>query len=533
MAHPRGRDPIGIQQGPGQGGDHFPIIGQPSDDIRLLLADAFLAYEDNTNKFSLPFHIDYLFGLGTNSVAVPITPAHSHDAQIVDDEGLVVFDSLSAVDFKITDWDSRLKILEWVDDNDQILRIVYHTEFGPNDDVIIYDDYIEPVRAPLDNRVLYQLPKRLQSVRVGLVTLEDTAIRFKNGFNTTIDVGSTSTTDGALRGTTLTFNAVPNTGAGRFGGCDDVTLPAIRRLNNVGPNERGNFTLDATGCHRIERPVLSQLASGPREVRVRDHALQIFNDCSPRCKCEDFLAVWEALRRLRDRYSNAISRFQSIRDLYTKNKDRFQSNLDCRDRTRLRLVLQPTCPNDLGIGVGYCNNSQECLTNLVIHISFQYTDGTGKCTNEGTKGFGSGPLDAVTTAPFPSLICNSVFRSGNMDQAQKQKTRAVSGTEFYQLGGAYPHYWAYWNAVDPGSLASVMFRLVFDGATSDDQVEVIADAYQLDGPPLVGGSGSPVPGYTPGSGPLSTPEELKLADCPIFGNTGLIPECCPEESVTL
>ena len=160
----------------------------------------------------------------------------------------------------------------------------------------------------------------------------------------------------------------------------------------------------------------------------------------------------------------------------------------------------------------------------MIHISFDYSDGTGDCNNAA----GTGPLTAVTTPTFSQLQCNSVFRQGKVDPPANPPKQTQN--EFYVLGGTYPHYYAIWNQVDPGSMASVTFRLQFEDTSTTDSVEAIADAFEVGPNITINPFGSPVPGYVPGSGPLTTPASMQLVTCPEKRGAALIPECC-EESI--
>lgn len=520
MAVEGGRRPIGVAQGPGQGGDNFPIV-QPSVDIERLLADAYLAYIDNTNKFTPPFHIKYLHGFGTDIVSVPITPVHTHDVEIQDNTGLVVFNSLVATDFKEEAWAGIRKILEWTDAAGQILRIVYHTEFGLNDVTRTYDIYIEPAAAQLDGRVPYQIPKRVTSFRIGLSTLKAANVVFRNGFNTKVIAADPVVVDGDRRTTDVTLSAEAGSGAGRFGpACDELDSP-IRRINGVGPNDRGNFLLDATDCYRVERPVQSTLQASPRQVQIRDHTLRISNDCGPCCECDDFIAVWEAIRKLTVKYTDLITRTQAARDQYHANRQRYLDDLECRLDDRLRFLMEPICPDEVGVAVGWCNNTTQCLTGLIIHISFAYVDGTGKCT-----ALGGGALTASTTAVFSELPCASTFRDGNIIKSPLGET--PGRRELYTLGGTWPHFWAIWDQVDPGGMATATFRIKFDTPTPTQVVEGIAEAFVVPPADQVSTPGlSPVPGYTLGSGPLTTPAINRLMECPALRSASLA-ACCPE-----
>ena len=317
------------------------------------------------------------------------------------------------------------------------------------------------------------------------------------------------------------FGAEAGTGAGRFGPPCDEENPIIRRINNVEPNARGNFLIDASECYRVERPIESELQASPREVQIHDHAIKISNDCGPCCDCDDFIAVWEAIRKLRDTYANLIERTQAARDLYHVNRQRYLDSVACRLNSKLRLIMEPICPGEIGIAAGYCNNSEECLVGLVIHISFAYSDGTGECTGAD----GSSPLAANTTASFSEVLCNSQFRQNNISPGASEPTRR----EFYRLAGTWPHFYAYWDEVDPGAMASVTFRIRLDNADESQEVEAIADAFVVGRFPVIQPSGDTlVPGYTTGSGPLSTPDENRLTECPILRSVTPVSECCPE-----
>ena len=538
---PFGRRPIGVSQMPGQGGWNFPIVF-PSADIDQLIADAWLAYEDDSNDFELPFRINWLYGFGEDPVAVPITPVNTHDAEIVDANGDTVFNTLDGGTFDSWIWADRLLILEWVQNNN-VLRIVYHIAWGLEDTPRTYDEYIEPVSSTLDARVVWQYPRRVNTLRVGLTSLQEETIEFQNGYNMNIVANTPNLVDGERRETVITFNAPPGGGnLGRFGpGCDDSVFPPIRRINNIGPADRGNFIMDATGCYRIQRPVQEVLTEGEiRDIQIRNHTLQITNDCGPCCECDDFINVWEAIRRLRNRYAALVADAQEVRDLYHANRERYQKSQDCRLNDRLRVVVSPVCPDELGVAVGYCNNSEDCLQNVVIHMSFQYMDGTsspctkGEVTGQGGDAAGD-PIAAVTTPMLREVACQSTFRTGNTNPDSNKGTSggaSSSARQFYKLGGEWPHFWAHWDAVEPGGMAAVTFRLRFRDAEPADRVELVADAFSLGGTPGPISGGSPVPGYVPGSGPVSTDPSLHLVDCPKFVSTGLMQEPCCESSIS-
>jgi len=531
MTDPRGRQPIGIAQPPGQGGTNYPLIN-PSADIKQLFADICLTHAYSYGDYTTPLRIKWLYGFGADApIGTPPTVTHAYDIEIVDDLGNTVFSSIAdGTTFKEEAWGTRLKVLTWIQlGQHQQLTVVIHTEWSPEDVPITYPIYWEPVSAVLDARTLMESPPRINRIQLGLSQFSFGDIQFKNGYNTTFTTEATVTTPGQRRITPVVLEASSGSGLGKFGPPCQEADDGLRRINGVSPTERGQFYLDAGGCYRVERPLVDAITPLPaRRVRVWEHALGISSDCGPCCECDDFIAVWEAIRKLRNRYATLVGQAQAIRDLYHTNRQRFLTQQSCRENDRLRLILRPSCPAQLGVAVGYCNNGSECLVGLVIHVSFAYSDVNNCPDVDGTP-----PLTATTTAPFSTVVCDSTFRGGFVDSSRKNNRKFVRN-EYYTLGGSWPHFWVHFPLVDPGAMAFVTFRLQFDNPTNNDVVEAVADAFQTGSQTTVTG-GTPVSGYTPGSGcggGFCASPTVHLVTCPIKETSKLIPECC-EESVSL
>lgn len=94
--------------------------------------------------------------------------------------------------------------------------------------------------------------------------------------------------------------------------------------------------------------------------------------------------------------------------------------------------------------------------------------------------------------------------------------------EAYQLGGAWPHFYAFFDAINLGDTGSVIFDLEFPAAQTDDVVEFILDAYQ-DSAAEGDGGGIPVAGYTPGSGPTgAAAQAAQIAPAPVKRSLGIL-----------
>jgi hypothetical protein len=495
----------------------------PSDDIEELLVDAYLNYVDDAKTFEAPFSIKWLYGFGSDpAVSTPPAVSLAYEIEVVDANNETVFSSLTsgtAVTTRL--WHNDLRIVNWTQvDTGQFFNVVFR------DGLSGVPIYFEPTSAQLHARTIMQDPPRVRSITVGLNTYTTEDLQIKNGFNTLFEIGETEKSKGTRRKTSIQIDANPGAGAGKFGPpCSDNEV-YISSINDVEPDSSGRIYLDAGGCYRIERPVISELNPDPaREVQLRDNALQLSNDCGPCCSCDDFIAVWEAIRKLRNRYAAAVADAKSARDQYHANRTRFLENQECRLNDKLRLVMQPSCPGQLGVAVGYCNNSDECVEGLVIHVSFDYQDING---NEDPSG---GVLSATTTAPFSSVVCDSTFRGGFVDPTLPGNKRYVRNA-FYTLGGSWPHFWAYFPLVDPGGQAYTTFRLQFDDPTSAEFVEAVADAFEVGSQAAIGGN-SPVPGYQLGGGcnDVVCMTTMHLIDSPVKESSQLIAECCESTSI--
>jgi len=491
---------IAVNQ-PTGGGSDYPLVR--TNAINALLADIYLAYVDDDYDYELPFQIRWMCGFGSNPVAPPFAPVHLFDMLIEDASGRVVFDSRLGDAPTHEFWSADRLIIQWQHGDNTLRAVRYQLQIAD------FDTYFEPIDAVLDNRVVQQVPLRVRSLRLDVGGAHQEDITLSGGFNTDLEILDATRVDGTRFETEIRLSASPGGGDGRFGpACGDETLRSIRSISAVPPDSHGNWNLDADGCFRLERPVSAVLNSGPpRELRLTDHTLQLFGDCGIRCECEDFMAVYEGIRRMRNRYADMIERTQVARDLFQSMVERFAARAACTQGAIVRASVAKIGSGRLSFSVGYTNNGQYngCLQNVVVPISFQYLDTTGNMEPGSNPPV---PLSAVTTyGGAPVLDTVTVVREGNFVVSHDGRTGQPAARHTYQLGGAWPHYYVVFGAVSVGHTASVFFRLDFPGATATDVVELIVDAYR-DGNAEDDGGGIPIDGYTPGSGPTGAAAQL-------------------------
>ena len=400
MTHPNGRRPLSVNQGP-TNGTHYPFVC-PSDDVSLLLTDAYLSYEDRECGFVRPFRIAWLYGFGTDAAVTPAfapSPTHARDLLILDANDNVVFDSTVAGSFVSVDWpitSPRAKVLEWKAYN-AVARVTWHTEFGPNDDIKTYSVSFEPDNGQLDARVADRRSPRVTSLRVGITTFgPDEIVRLISGYNIEQQVAAFGTA-GGRKGQRIAFSAEPGGGKGQFPGCEDPDI-VIRRINGVQPQENGNFLLDATGCYAIRQPttLLTNPVPGPNATPyvalAAESTLQAFNDCKPCCDCPDYIRTYEGLRSLAKKYELLGDRAEAVRDQHRLNISRWESDKACRESNKCRASIF-TRPDLAAVIAGsLCQFSDVCEFGQVL-LRFQfagplfsYRSGSGFRSGYETKG---------------------------------------------------------------------------------------------------------------------------------------------------
>lgn len=451
---------IGVSVAQPESGNDFPLVN-PSEDIRYLLADAYLAYDDPSNysssaaAFIPPFRIRWIY-FAENETAVDQPedqpePTHIADVLIVDAEDNTVFDSTTVDEdhFSTQSWGDRLKIYSWEADG-VVCRIVRHTAWSPDltPTPRFYDTHIIPDDAVLDERAVERLPKRVRSLRVVLSQLTGEHVRLTSGYNMDLELEEPITTGHRAR-QQIVLNATVGAGAGIYPGCVGEAL-VIKRVNNVPPSDAGDFFLSAADCYALRQPT-TLIQPSPRLTAPTPAMLKFSNNCKPCCACDDYVEVAEYMNQVGQRYIDLGQTFNGIRDLYHENKQRWEASQGCITRKPLRLALVPQVCPFLDVGLQFCNQSADCKRNVVLTIDF-----TG--TTEAALG--------VEVPGFTTISGASFSPGGQTPQ-----------TERYVMDGSWPIFKAYWDSVQPFSAVSVRFRLEFNNCGMDGESAYLIKAY--------------------------------------------------------
>lgn len=411
MSHIRGRQPIGINQPPG-GGSLYPFVN-PSDDIKYLLGDFFIAFDDLEDEVVYPLRIKWLYGFGSNSVS-PIsgypTPIHAQDIIVVDANDFVVFNSTTATTFKTEDWDSRLTVVEWATET-IVCRCTFHYEWTAADiadgETVTYDTYIEPTSSELQIDTWYKMPKRVTSFVVGLNSIAKNNVVFKEGYNIGLNantgiptltadlpvfVQSKILTSGTRLANQVRIDATPGSGLGIYSSCDNVT-PLVKKINGVVADGHQNIFIDSEACIRNQRPV-GVVNYATRQVAYSDFyvsptqaasAVKLSNDCTCCCACDYFARTYQGLKRQWFLFRDIAQSAETARDNYANNIDRWliQKQIRETDNIRLRVSVDGNCK--VRYGAALCNSSKCCLFNVQFYFTFvQYVNGVLQVPSKST-----------------------------------------------------------------------------------------------------------------------------------------------------
>ena len=447
---PYGRSGLGLSQG--QSGLNYPFV-LPSEDIRYLLADFFLAFEDEGDydpavpKFSGPYTIAWMYGLGCLETAAPDwtpTPTHDVDLIVKDSTGAIVFDSTTVEDFTSFDWGPAWRIYEWFSTT-AICRLVVHTKWNPETTQPLprnYDEHILPENGLLNDRAVVKLPKRVRSLSAVLDTISRQATDLVAGYNVRIDVEQVPFRSGGRSETRLVFNAIPGEGQGRYDDCG-VAVDYIRRINGVSPTSTGEFLFVAKDCMFTRTP-MEQTSVDPVRFRPQYETdplaphLLLGNDCGRCCECDDFVQLANDIHTERDLYQDIGDSVSQARELYIQNRETWIKKTKCY-RTPLRLTLVAQTGAYIDVVGQYINQTDQCLRDLAL---------TFACTSD------------PEATPDPKTVKYATLRDTSIPKKKNQQ---------YTMDGTWGEFKAYWDSVKPGDTVRVRFRLQFpnNGVAAD------------------------------------------------------------------
>ena len=227
----------------------------------------------------------------------------------------------------------------------------------------------------------------------------------------------------------------------------DASLPAVVDEPH-GTGIAFNPNVSAYGYYTVGEgltPAIYAFAGNavePVSAVVTPATLRVSNDCGPCCECQDFINVYEAIRKLMTKYNELGKRAEAVRDLYLANKKRWEDSKSCRAGQNLRIISHavPICRAALAVGI--CNNTDEKITDVTLTIDFTGSDRDGH------------------------ILANTTIRSGNEGPTPADRTTV------YELQGSWPNYTAHFDCISPGRMGQVTFMMKFPDCIDGDIIRV-------------------------------------------------------------
>lgn len=211
---------------------------------------------------------------------------------------------------------------------------------------------------------------RPDTLRVSSLTVEDGvthvthtlsgAIRFAEGYNILLESTENDFTDrpGAE---TISMGAIPGAGQGTSSrNC--VPSDVIRTINSIGPDNKGMFKLLTKEC---TRGLVPGTGVGVGEFSPVPNTLQLFDDCSACCTCNDYQNCYKCMERLHTRSKNAGTRIARSIDDFADMKDKVYQDKAIRELPSMELLLRPAAGYILGVQINLLNNSTRYTYDLM------------------------------------------------------------------------------------------------------------------------------------------------------------------------
>lgn len=279
------------------------------------------------------------------------------------------------------------------------------------------------------------------------------------GYNTAIRVESPAAEEGFRPRPQLTFDFVPGAGQGRLPGCDDSENPPLRTIKGVRATADGRFFLDSDGCLRIypdglivDTDPLRIYAYNEVGDRPHDNALVLRGVCQPCCKCDDFVNVWLALKKVRDDLAEAVGLADAAKAVYGRNVSRWTETAGCRGGD-LTVQVRAAGNCTLEVGIASCNKTGYCLGPVELRVTLG-------------RGAGSG------TVIQPGFI-----------------RKTGGGTNKITVGGAWPTFAVKFDAGGEGETLGASFRVKLPNCSPGEAISATGTVHY---PNPLDGNGSPV-----------------------------------------
>lgn len=247
-----------------QYGDHYPLV-DPSDDIKYLINDLTVSYENPQWEYTLPLSIAYFDKL-------------KGQLKIKNNNNSIIFNATAD---NIHEWGGKYRIFSWNTDGFSI-KMAINTEIDTA-------SVIQPQNAIIDLRAVFLSPPHITSING-----YKGDIKFEAGYNVSFKYADTN--DELRQGAQIDMDAVAGKGKGIKSREDlENKTTGLKFLGGAQADENGAILINGEG--------------GP-QVTAECHTISIGNSNTPCCHCEDMETLGT--------YMNAVSEKYKILGAYTK-----------------------------------------------------------------------------------------------------------------------------------------------------------------------------------------------------------------------
>jgi len=264
--------------------------------------------------------------------------------------------------------DDRLSLARWAVSGVYDVAILYHTAW--NYDLIPapreYSSAFIPESARLVGSVVV-----IETFCAVLAELSDgntvPVIGLGNRNNTMLTAAVSS--DGSE--TVATLTARPGLGAGVVQTCGADWH--IATINGMAPDKYGRFSLVASGCLTFDT---KHVDVGGAAWEGNEHTLRLVDDCKDCCDCSDFSSAGLALGSAATVYHSIGDNIAGTKTRYDVKVDDWLTRVACANSKLLSLAMTAqVCPY-FDVNLQYCNNSDECVRNIVLIADLVLPAGT-------------------------------------------------------------------------------------------------------------------------------------------------------------
>lgn len=247
-----------------QYGDHYPLV-DPSDDIKYLIDDLTISYENPQWEYTLPLSIAYFDKLKGR-------------LKIKNEKNSIIFDATAN---SIREWGGKYKIFSWNTAGFSI-KMAINTEIDTA-------SVIQPQNAVIDLRAVFLSPPHITSINGYKGDIE-----FEAGYN--VSFKHEDSTEELRQGVQIDMDAVAGKGKG-------VKSREALMRESTGLKFLAGAQADENGAVRMN-------GEGGPQVTAECHSISIGNSNTPCCHCEDMENLGT--------YMTAVSEKYKILGAYTK-----------------------------------------------------------------------------------------------------------------------------------------------------------------------------------------------------------------------